>query len=77
MQNTPTGCGSDLPTTLRTFKSHSKSRSVNIFFKCSDLDPNRRKDGFYQPELRLVHHQNGGSIFGVVIRMSINLYRFY
>jgi hypothetical protein len=48
MQNTPTGCGSHLPSILRTFKNQSKSRSVNMFFKCSDFDPNSRKDVFYQ-----------------------------
>jgi hypothetical protein len=46
MQNTPTGCGSHLPTILRTFKNHSKSRSVNISFKCSDLDPHSRNNIF-------------------------------
>ena len=40
-------------TILRTFKNHSKSRSVHICFKCSDLDPNSRTYLFYQPELRL------------------------
>ena len=43
MQHTPTGCMSHLPTILRTFKKHSKSTSVNIFVKCSDL--------IYQPDL--------------------------
>jgi hypothetical protein len=46
MENTPTGCGNDLPTSLRIL--------VNNFLECSDLDPNSRKDLFYQPELRLV-----------------------
>jgi hypothetical protein len=41
MQNTPAGCGSHLPTILRTFKKHPKSRSVHIFVKCSDLGPKR------------------------------------
>ena len=53
MENTPTGCGSDLPTILRILKNDRKSRSVNNFLECSDLDPNSRKDLFYQPELRL------------------------
>jgi hypothetical protein len=39
MQNTPAGCGSHLPTILRTFKNQPKSRSVNILSKCSDLRP--------------------------------------
>jgi hypothetical protein len=34
MQNTPTGCGSHLPTIQRTFKNSPKSRSVNICSKC-------------------------------------------
>ena len=29
MENTPTGCGSDLPTILGFFKNDLKSRSVN------------------------------------------------
>ena len=53
MQNTPAGCGSHLPSILRTFKNDPKSRSVNNFLECSDLDPNSGKDLFYQPELRL------------------------
>jgi hypothetical protein len=57
MQNTPAGCGSNLPLLLRTFKNDSKSRSVNNFLECSDLDPNSRKDVFYQPELRLDDYQ--------------------
>ena len=43
MENTPTGCGSDLPSILRTFKNDPKSRSVNNFLECSDVDPNSRK----------------------------------
>jgi hypothetical protein len=54
MQNTPTECDSHLPTLLRTFKNQSKSRSVNICLKCSDLDPNSRTHIFYLPERRLV-----------------------
>ena len=56
MQNTSTGCGRHLPTILGIFKNHSKSRSVNNFFKCSDLDPNSVKDFVYQPKLRLAMH---------------------
>jgi hypothetical protein len=44
MENTPTGCGSDLPTILRILKNDSKSRSVNIFLQPLDLDPDRIKD---------------------------------
>ena len=33
-----------------------KSRSVHNSLECSDLDPNSRKDLFYQPELRLGQH---------------------
>jgi hypothetical protein len=54
MENTPTGCGSDLPTNLRILKNDRKSTSVNIFFQPLDLDPNRITDLFYQPKLRLV-----------------------
>ena len=43
MQNLPTGCMSHLPTILRTFKHHSKSRSVKICCNCSDLDPSSRQ----------------------------------
>ena len=53
MENTPTGCGSDLPTILRILKNDRKSRSVNNFLECSDLDPNSVKDFVYQPKLRL------------------------
>jgi hypothetical protein len=53
MQNTPAGCGSHLPTILRTFENEPKSRSVNNFLECSDLDPNSRTKIFYQPERRL------------------------
>ena len=52
MENTPTGCGSDLPTILIILKNDRKSRSVNNFLQPLDLDPNRIKDFFYQPKLR-------------------------
>ena len=52
MENTPTGCGSDLPTILRIFKNDRKSRSVNNFLQPLDLDPNRINDFVYQPKLR-------------------------
>jgi hypothetical protein len=54
MENTPTGCGSDLHTILRILKNDRKSRSVNNLFQPLDLDPNRIKDFFYQPKLRPV-----------------------
>ena len=54
MENTPTGCGSDLPTILRFLKNDWKSRSVNNFLQPLDLDPNRIKDVVYQPKLRPV-----------------------
>jgi hypothetical protein len=41
MENTPTGCGRDLPTILRILKNDKKSRSVNNFLQPLDLDPNR------------------------------------
>jgi hypothetical protein len=44
--NTPTDCGSDLPTILKILKNERKSRSVNNFLQPLDLDPNRIKD-FY------------------------------
>ena len=56
MQKTSTVCGSHLPTILRTFKNQPKSGSVNIFFKCSDLEPNSGTNRFYQPERRLDEH---------------------
>jgi hypothetical protein len=34
MENTPTGCGSDLPTNLRIIKNDRKSRSVNNSLEC-------------------------------------------
>jgi hypothetical protein len=52
IENTPTGCGSDLPTILRILKNDRKSRSVNNFLQPLDLDPNRIKYLFYQPKLR-------------------------
>ena len=54
MQNTPTGCGSHSPPILRTFKNHPTQRSVNICFKCSDLDPTSWKDVFRKSESWLV-----------------------
>ena len=57
MENTPAGCGSDLPTILRILKNDRKSRSVNNFLQPLDLDPNRIKDLFYQPKLRPVGAQ--------------------
>ena len=54
MENTPTGCGSDLPTILRILKNDRKSRSVNNSLQPLDLDPNIIKDCFYQPKLRPV-----------------------
>jgi hypothetical protein len=53
MENTPAGCGSDLPTNLRILKNDRKSRSVNNFLQPLDLDPNNVKYYFYQPKLRL------------------------
>jgi hypothetical protein len=44
MENTPTGCGSDLPTILRILKNDRKSRSVHNFLQPLDSDPNRIKD---------------------------------
>jgi hypothetical protein len=52
MENTPTGCGSDLPTILRILKNDRKSRSVDNFLQPLDLDPNRIKYFVYQPKLR-------------------------
>ena len=46
MENTPTDCGSDLPTVLKILKNERRSRSVNNFLQPLDLDPNRIKD-FY------------------------------
>jgi hypothetical protein len=43
MQNTPTGCGSHLPTILRTLNKSQKSRSENNLLKCSDLGPEESK----------------------------------
>ena len=40
MQNTPTGCGSELLTILRILENDRTSRSVNNVFECSDLGPN-------------------------------------
>ena len=45
MENTPTGCGSDLPTILRISKNDRKSRSANNFLQPLDLDPNRIGEG--------------------------------
>jgi hypothetical protein len=71
-QNTPTGCGSHLPSILRPFKNDPKSRSVNNFLECTDLDPNSRKDLFYQPELRLA--SGSGTLHWIIItpRTSYN-----
>jgi hypothetical protein len=44
MENTPTGCGSHLPTNLRILKNDRKSISVNDFLECSDLDLNSVKE---------------------------------
>jgi len=52
MENTPTGCGSHLPTILRILKNDRKSRSVNNTFQPLDLHPNRIKYVFFQPKLR-------------------------
>ena len=38
MENTPTGCGSDLPTILRILKNDPKSRSVNNFSQRSNFE---------------------------------------
>ena len=46
MENTPTGCGSDLPTILRILKNDRKSKSVHIFVRPLDLNPNRIKKLF-------------------------------
>jgi hypothetical protein len=54
MENTPTGCGSDLPTILRILKNDRTSRSVNNFLQPLDLDPNRIPFFVYQPKLRPV-----------------------
>jgi hypothetical protein len=54
MENTPTGCGSDLPTILKILKKCRKSRSVKRNIQPLDLDPNRIKDFVYQPKLRPV-----------------------
>ena len=40
MENTPMGCGSDLPTNLKCGNIETCER----FFKCSDVDPNSKKD---------------------------------
>jgi hypothetical protein len=53
MRNTPTVCGSHLPTILITFKTNPKSRSVNIVRNVRIWDPNSRTNWFYQPERRL------------------------
>ena len=42
METTPTGRGSDLPTILDILRTDQKSRSVNICFQQSDLDPTSR-----------------------------------
>ena len=42
MGNTPTGCGSDLLTVLRTFTNDPKSKSVTNLFQRLGLDPNSR-----------------------------------
>jgi hypothetical protein len=52
MDNTPTGCGSDLPTNLTILKKSRKSRSVNNSLQPLDLDPNRINDFVYQSKLR-------------------------
>ena len=54
MENTPTGCGSDLPTSLRILKNDRKSRSVNNSLQRLDLEPNGRTNFCYQPKLRPV-----------------------
>ena len=40
MENTPMGCGSDLPRILGMSENYPKSRSVNNFLQRLDLDPN-------------------------------------
>ena len=40
IENTPTVCGSDVPSILRCFKDCSKSRSVNNSLQQLDFDPN-------------------------------------
>jgi hypothetical protein len=63
VQHTPTGCDGHLRTILRTFTNDPKSRSVNNSVKCSDLDPNSRKDLFYPPERRLEDDMEDGAHF--------------
>jgi hypothetical protein len=46
MQNTSLGCGSYLPTILRTFKKHSKCISVIHFLNLQISHPNNRKPCF-------------------------------
>ena len=48
MQSTPMGCGSHLPTILRTFKNQPKSRSENTCLKCSDLGTHRVENTFFR-----------------------------
>ena len=50
MENTPTGCGSDLLTILGISKNVPKCRSVHILF--AQPDPNSRNISVYQPKLR-------------------------
>lgn len=54
MDDTPAGCGDDLPTILGTVKNVPKSRSINNFLQRPDVDPNsaRTKNCFHQPKLR-------------------------
>jgi hypothetical protein len=56
MQNTPTGCGSDLHTILGFFnKTKTTSRSVNIVVQRLDLNPDCINVFCYQPKLRPVY----------------------
>ena len=54
MENTPTVCGSDLPTILGILKNDGKSRSVNNSLQPLNLEPNRIQYFFYQSKLRPV-----------------------
>jgi hypothetical protein len=55
MQNTPTGCGSHLPTTLKTFKIH-QNREVRTFVEMFGFGTHRVENIFvYNPERRLAY----------------------